>query len=88
MRCIVRSRFEYITLVLCRERRKGIIYNSVSRHRQENGFLRRIRLQIMRSSIRGTASQVTDISNLKWSDRAVAAEAEKVGTKGESAGDL
>lgn len=40
------------TLVLCRERRKGICINSVSRHRQENGFLRRIRLQIMRSGVR------------------------------------
>lgn len=51
MRCIVRSRLGS-TLVLCRERRKGICINSVSRHRQENGFLRRIRLQIMRSGVR------------------------------------
>ena len=31
---------------------EGGCINSVSRHRQENGFLRRIRLQIMRSGVR------------------------------------
>ena len=76
------------TLVLCRERRKGICINSVSRHRQENGFFKADPFANYAERRPGTASRVTDISNLKWSDEQWLQKRKKWDQKGESAGDL
>ena len=48
--------------------RKGICTSSVSRRSRANGSSRRIHLQTMRNCGPGTASRVTDISHLKWTD--------------------